>query len=77
LVFTYGLTNFGANNQTSWPSATSLRAQWCALLQASMPIRQQGRVAKKVAISLRFCCLRSTAFPGHQLRGLGTRFLPD
>lgn len=46
LLLTYGLTNCGAIKRTVCPMPCSLRGQWWALLQASMPIRQPGQVGK-------------------------------
>jgi hypothetical protein len=48
---------------TVWPMLCSLRAQWWALLQASMPIRQGGKLTKKVAIWSRRSCFFNTALP--------------
>ena len=50
LVFTYGFTNCGAISLTVCPRPCSLLAQKWALPQASMPIRQGGRLAKNGAI---------------------------
>lgn len=49
LLLKYGLTNWGAMSRTVCPSACGLRAHWCALDQASMPIRHAGRFAKNAA----------------------------
>lgn len=42
-------SNCGAISLTVWPSVASLRAQWWALAQASMPTRQGGKFSKKTA----------------------------
>ena len=69
--FTYGFTNRrAAVSLTVWPRACSLRAQWWALAQASVPTRHAGTFAKKVAIWLRLRCFYRTALPC-QLRPAG------
>ena len=45
-----GFTNCGAIKFTVWPKSFSLRARWCALPHASIPIRQGSSLAKYSAI---------------------------
>jgi hypothetical protein len=52
-----------AIRRTVWPKRVSVRPQWCALAQASMPMTQGGRFAKNTATGAQRSCLRRTALP--------------
>ena len=45
-----GLTNCGSISHTMWSMLCSLRPHWCALPQASMPIRQGDKLTNNAAI---------------------------
>src|SRR5262245_579250 len=49
--------------QRSWPSDVSLRLRWCAPTQASMPMRQGGRLASRASTWPRDHFWRSTIAP--------------
>ena len=63
LVFTYGLTNWGAMSRSVWPKPSSLRAQWWALPHASMPTRHGGKLTKNAATWSRLSCFFKTVLP--------------
>lgn len=86
--FTYDDTYICGINRTSWPNLVNSRAQCCALLQVSVPIRQGSRAIGVTCIGwllltaqTDICCMAhcdigwSKSHPPHQLGALFTKLL--